>query len=268
MPNFKVTIGNVEMVSVCDGFSVKRDPTVTFPASKMEQWREFPEILDANGQIQSRYGSVAIRSQGKLIIVDTGMQTDPGGRLLDDMKAKGIDLEAVDIVFLTHLHPDHVGWNLSNGKPTFPNARYLVPRSDYEYWSQPSVLENAVHVQNQVLPLEKLNIMELVEDEYHISDELITFASPGHTPGHASLLISSGGQRAFVLGDVSHSPAQAHYTDWNPMFDIQQDLSCQTRNKVLDYLEAEGLLVSAGHYPNPGFGRFVRKGSRRVWQGN
>ncbi|MCI0841554.1 MAG: MBL fold metallo-hydrolase [Chloroflexi bacterium] len=266
MAAHKITVGNVEVVSVLDGYSVKRVPTETFPDSTMEAWREFPDILDENELIQSRYGSVVLRSQGKLIIVDTGMQTDPGGMLLDDMKAKAVDREAVDIVFLTHLHPDHVGWNLTDGRPTFPNARYLAPRSDYEYWSRPDVLANAAHVRDQVMPLNDLNLIDLVDDEYKITDEITTVSTPGHTPGHFSLIIASAGERAFILGDVAHSPAQAHYTDWNPMFDIQQDISRSTRHKVLDQLEAEGTLVSSGHFPDPGFGHFVRIEGRRVWK--
>lgn len=267
MSDYTITVGNVEVLSVMDGYSAKRDPTVTFPETDIAQWQEFPEIMDANNQIQSRYGSVVIRSQGKVIIVDTGMQTDPGGELLSDMSAKGVAADDIDIVFLTHLHPDHVGWNLTNGQPTFPNARYLAPRSDYAYWSQPDVLAEAAHVREQVMPLNALNLIDLFDDDYKVTDELITVPTPGHTPGHTSLLIASAGERAFVLGDVAHSPAQAHYTDWNPMFDIQPDISRPTRHSVLDMLESEGTLVSSGHFPNPGFGRFVRLDGRRMWQG-
>ena len=80
-------------------------------------------------------------------------------------------------------------------------------------------------------------------------------------------MIASQGQRGYILGDVAHTPAQAHYTDWNPIFDVQPETSRSTRHAVLDMLEAEGILVSAGHFPDPGFGHFVRVGDRRQWRG-
>ncbi|MCH8827298.1 MAG: MBL fold metallo-hydrolase [Chloroflexi bacterium] len=265
MPDHKVTVGNVELISLFDAHG-DMDPLQVFPASTMDIWRnEYAEFLDADGHIHPRFGPTAVRSGGKLIVVDTGLQA-PGGKFLDDMKAKGVDREAVDLVVTTHLHPDHVGWNLTNGQPTFPNARYLATRVDWDYWTQPSVLETARHITDQVLPLEGMNILDLIEGEYQITDELTTIPTPGHTPGHISIVVASAGERGMILGDVAHSPAQAHYTDWSPIFDVDGDLSRKTRHEVLDRLEADGSLVSAGHFPGTGFGRFVRQGNRRVWQ--
>jgi len=265
MPGYSIGIGNVELISLSDGEPV-RSPFMPFPDTTIEQWREFPELLDADEQIRSRYGTTAVRSGGKLIIVDTGLQA-PDGTLLTDMDRKGVDRNAVDLVVFTHLHPDHVGWNLTDGQPTFSNARYLIPRRDWDHWTQESVVANAPHISSQVLPLEGLKIMDLIDDDYRITDELTTVSTPGHTPGHVSIVIASQGQRGYILGDVAHTPAQAHYTDWNPIFDVQPETSRSTRHAVLDMLEAEGILVSAGHFPDPGFGHFVRVGDRRQWRG-
>ena len=265
MPDFKATVGNVELVSLMDGLG-DRVPVEIFPDSTIEQWRtEYPELLDSDEHIHPRYGSVAVRSGGRLIIVDTGLH-GPDGKLLDDMRQKGVDREAVDIVVMTHLHVDHVGWNLTDGSPTFPGARYLVPTADLDYWTQPSVLKDAQHISDQVMPLKDLDIMDLIDDGYKITDELTVVSTPGHTPGHISIAIVSAGERGYVLGDVAHNVSQAHYTDWNPIFDIDQVQSRKTRHQVLDQLEADGSLVSAGHYPDPGFGRYVRRSGRRVWQ--
>ena len=186
---------------------------------------------------------------------------------MSDMQAKGVDPSAVGLVVFTHLHPDHVGWNLTGGKPNFPNARYLAPRKDWDYWTQPDVLSGATHVRDQVVPLEGLGFIDLIDDDYNITDELTTVSTPGHTPGHVSIMIASGGERGYILGDVAQNPAQAHYTDWCPIFDIEPDLSRRTRHSVMNMLEDQPVLVSAGHFPDPGFGHFVRVAGRRSWRG-
>ena len=265
MTEHNIKVGNVELVSVSDGYPL-RSPLMPFPDTSIEQWREFPELMVSPDEVRSRYGTVVVRSSGKLIVVDTGLQ-GPDGMLLEDMAKKGINTGDVDLVVFTHLHPDHVGWNLTGGKPNFPNARYMLPRKDWEYWTQADVLANADHISNQVVPLKGLDIMDLIEDDYQITDELKIVATPGHTPGHVSISINSQGERAYILGDVAHSPAQAHYTDWCPIFDILPDVSRTTRHRVLDMLEKEEILVSAGHFPDPGFGHFVRGETRRYWRG-
>ena len=265
MPDCRKTVGNVEIVSMTDDHGAG-PATVVFPASTMEVWRaEYPELLDADELIHPRYGSVAVRSDGKLIVVDTG-GGPPTGVLLDDMKRKGVEREAVDVVVTTHLHPDHVGWNLTDGALTFPNARYLVPKKDWDYWTGPGVLEESPHVSDSVMPLDALGALDLIEGEHSLTSELTTVPTPGHTPGHISIAIVSAGAHGFILGDVAHSPAQAHYTDWNPAFDVDPDLAQPTRHRIFDLLEEEGSLVNAGHFPEPGFGRFIHSGGRRRWQ--
>ncbi len=261
----RITVGNVEIVSVSDGQG-DMTPTDAFPDSTMEIWRsEYGDLLDDAGLIHPRYGSFGIRSGGKTILVDTGLG-GPDGTLIGEMSGRGFERGDVDLVVLTHIHPDHVGWNLTDGSPTFPNARYLVSRADWDHWTQPGVRAAAPHVDAQMLPLEGLDILDLIEGEYSVTDELTTVPTPGHTPGHISMMVASAGERAFVLGDVAHTPAQAHYTDWSPVFDVDPDLARRTRHRVLDTLESEGTLVASGHFPDPGYGRFVRDGGRRVWR--
>ena len=258
-------IGLVELVSLTDAQG-SGSPTRVFPASTAATWKEeYPELLDEQGLIHPRYGSVAVRSSSTLVIVDTG-GGPPAGALMGEMRRKGVDPAAVDLVVTTHLHGDHVGWNLTGGRPTFPNARYQVPRKDYEYWTGEEVLESAPHIREQVVPLRDLGILDLVEGEHRITEELTALPTPGHSPGHISVVVSSEGERGFILGDVSHSPAQAHYTNWSAAFDVDPDVARTTRHRVLDLLETEGWLVSAGHYPAPGFGRFLREQGRRYWQ--
>lgn len=266
MPNDTTSVGNVELIALTDGQG-DMQPREVFPASSLEIWQsEYPDLLDGD-QIHPRFGTTAVRSGGNLIIVDTGLQA-PDGTLMSEMRDKGIEPSTVDLVILTHLHPDHIGWNLTDGSPTFPNARYIASQTDWDYWTSPEVIESADHVKKQALPLKDLNVIDLIGNEdYSITDELTAVSTPGHTPGHISIVIYSAGERGYILGDVVHSPAQAHYTDWSPSFDVDPDLSRQTRHAVLDKLEANGALVSAGHFPGDGFGRFVREDGRRIWQG-
>ena len=265
MVGAKVTVGNIEIVSVSDGQG-DMVPTDVFPASEMEIWRsEYSDLLDDAGLTHPRFGSFAFNSGGKLMLVDTGLG-GPDGTLLTQLSESGVDRDVVDLVVLTHIHPDHVGWNMSDGSPTFPNARYLVTRVDWDHWTQPEVREQAPHVDAQMIPLEGLNVLDLIYGEYNVTDEVKTLPTPGHTPGHISLVITSAGESAFILGDVAHSPAQAQYTDWSPGFDTDPDLARETRHSVLDRLESDGTLVASGHFPEPGYGRFVRSGDRRVWQ--
>lgn len=265
MAGARLTVGNVEMVSVSDGQG-DMNPTEAFPASDMEIWRsEYSDLLDDAGLIHPRFGSFVVSSGGKLVLVDTGLG-GPDATLLSELESAGVDREGIDLVVLTHIHPDHVGWNLSDGSPTFPNARYLVTRTDWDHWTQPEVRAQAPHVDEQMLPLENLNVLDLIEGEYSVTDELTTLLTPGHTPGHISIVVASGGESAFILGDVAHSPAQAQYTDWSPVFDTDPDLARETRHAILDRLEGEGTVVASGHFPDSGYGRFVRSGDRRVWQ--
>ena len=264
MAGYRATVGDVEMISLTDGQAVE-PATELFPDSTLAQWRdEYPELLDGE-LVHRRFGAVAIRSSGRLVVVDTGMN-GPDARLLTDLAEKGVDRGAVDLVVTTHLHPDHVGWNLTDGRPTFPRARYLVPKADWEHWTSPGVIEDAPHITESVVPLDEARVMDLIDGEYDVTPEIKAVPTPGHTPGHISVSISSRGSRGFVLGDLALSPAQAHRTEWRLAFDVDPDRARRTRATVFDDLESGGVLIQAGHFPAPGFGHLVRSGARRVWQ--
>ena len=176
------------------------------------------------------------------------------------------------MVVMTHLHRDHVGWNvLREGQryvPTFPNARYWMSRKDWDTSHQPDVQpQRYPNAPTCVWPLEELGLIEFMDGEHGITRELTAVPTPGHTPGHVSILITSQGQRALVLGDAAHSPAQIEEPDWVSRADMDPELTRQTRKALLDRLEREEILVAAGHFESPGFGRIVRLDGRRYWRG-
>lgn len=269
----KVTVGSVEIISLLDT-TMDFDWKMFFPNNDPKDFEPYRETYPgsfADGKFRTYAHCYAIRSQGKTVLCDTGLGPGPieflggiRGRLLDDMRDKGLQPEDVDFVVFTHLHGDHVGWNLTPDRiPTFPKARYLVPQADWDFFRQS--LEANPQMQ-QVLPLKDLGILDLFSGERAITPEVTTYPTPGHTPGHTSLLISSGGERAIITGDLAHHPAQVDRTEWCSGFDTEPARAVESRRKVFDQLEADGLLAAICHFPDPGFGKLVRLQGKRVWQ--
>ena len=275
----RVSIGNVEALAFIDMVPPPYDPTEFFPHVPLEAWEPYKSDHLENGQLQLYYGCFALRSQGRVVLVDTGMGPGPHptrgnrrGDLLNRLKLQGVNPEDVSIVVHTHLHHDHVGWNLTyeegKARATFPNARYLVPRADWEHFIVPSVLETAPYVRDSVVPLEGLGVMDLIEGEHTITPEISTVPTPGHTPGHVNVVISSQGQMGAVVGDVFHSKVQMQEPGWCSRADIDSELGLRSREAMLERFERESFIVAAGHFkPEEHFGRVVVVQGRRYWQG-
>ena len=149
-----------------------------------------------------------------------GCPTPYPGLLLKDMADNGVRPDEVDMVVVTHLHRDHVGWNLvwddDVFRPTFRNARYWIPRADWDTFAPRARTRALSYIRDQVLPLEGLGILELMDGEQPLTSELTALPTPGHTPGHTSVLIASDGEWGVVFGDAAHVPAQAQETHWKP----------------------------------------------------
>ncbi len=273
----KITVGNVEIVAVLDMIPPAREPERFFPDVSLDSWTHYKDILE-NGMLQLYYGCFFVRSQGQTILVDTGMGPGPHperdnrtGDLLNQLKKEGVSPDDVDIVVHSHLHADHVGWNLdiSGEKPTpnFPNARYLVPRGDWDHFTKPENLDSAPQVKDYVVPLQELGLMELIDSEHIVNDELTTLATPGHTLGHQVLLITSQGEKAMIVGDLLHSKVQVQEPDWCAGVDIDKAASRSSRESILQKAESEGYVVAAGHFhPKDHIGKVIRLEGKRYWQ--
>lgn len=266
------TIGNAEVIALHD-LAFDFPTMMMFPNIPAPEFDAFRELYPASfGKIgmAADCGSYAIRSSGKTVIVDTGIGPGPiqmlggaAGNLVPDMKAKGINPEDVDAVVHTHLHVDHVGWNMVDGKPTFPNATYYAPRGDYEAFSQNLAANPQMNV---VMPLKDLGRLELYSGVITITPEITTVPTPGHSPDHHSVLLNSGGEKLLVMGDVAHHPAQVENCHWSPSFDLNGEQAAATREKMMKRLETEGHLAAFCHFPESGIGRIVRANNMRTWQ--
>jgi glyoxylase-like metal-dependent hydrolase (beta-lactamase superfamily II) len=161
-----------------------------------------------------------------------------------------------------------VGWNLIDGQPSFPNARYILSETDWNAFQDPAV-QGAFpfqYVDQTLTPLKALGMVDLINGETALSDEITAVPAPGHTLGHMVINISSRGQRAMILGDVLMHPAQVSEPEWGSIFDMDRDQAIATRKKLLGRLEMEAMTAAQCHLPQPGFGLVVRTEGRRHWQ--
>ena len=187
------------------------------------------------------------------------------------LRAQGVGADDVNIVVHTHLHQDHVGWNVDSSgdsnRPYFPRARYLGPRKDWEHFTRPEVLPTAPHVTKNVIPLDDLGLIDFIDDGHNVTDEITTLETPGHTPGHQVILVSSQGEKAAIIGDLIHNPVQIYEPDWCAFVDTSPDDTRRSRKSFMDRAEREDMIVAAGHFhPDRHIGRFVRLEGRRYWQ--
>jgi glyoxylase-like metal-dependent hydrolase (beta-lactamase superfamily II) len=265
-----VKIGNVEVVSILDqAFAFPYG--AAYPGVPEAAWQPYksiyPKCWNSEGAWATNAQVFLVRSGGQNVLVDMGLgpeqQGGPGGQLRANLEAAGVAPGDVNIVVFTHLHYDHAGWAVVGGQPFCPNARHLAPEAD---WAQVGNTGALFPAKGALDPIQSSGHLELTSGEKSVTPELTIIPTPGHTPGHQSLLIVSAGQRGIILGDVFNHPAQANETDWNAGFDFDQDLARQTRRRVMERLEQDGSVVASGHYPAPGFGRLVREGGRRIFK--
>jgi glyoxylase-like metal-dependent hydrolase (beta-lactamase superfamily II) len=269
--SFKV--GNAEVTSVLD-LAFAFPYNVAYPLIPAEQWEPYrsiyPKCWDSQGNWATNAQAFLIRTAGQTVLVDAGMGPGPNqgaggamGNLGDNLRAQGVRPEDVNIVIFTHLHFDHTGWAVVDGKPFCPNARYLCPEADWQQLGNTGAL---FAEQPALKPLQDAGKVELVSGEKSVTPEISVTPTPGHTPGHQSVVIASAGERGMILGDLFNHPAQVQETDWNAGFDFDQAGARVTRKAAFERLEQQGIIVANGHYPAPGFGRIVREGGRRIFR--
>jgi len=273
MPTHTLKVGDAEVIALAD-MPMQIPYEIFFPGvprAEIDGYEERYPGSWSNGMFYTHVSAYAVRSQGQTILCDTGFGPGPiaflnnaRGEMLNDMRAKGVDPASVDIVVHTHLHGDHVGWNLApDGKPNFPSARFIAPQADWDHFN--ADLQNQAQMQ-QVMPLHEMGLLELVSGEKAINSEVTTYPTPGHTPGHQSIMVTSGGERILITGDLAHHPAQVDQPDWCSAFDIDQQVTARTRADMFAQLEADGIKVAFCHFPEAPFGELVRVGTRRIWQ--
>jgi glyoxylase-like metal-dependent hydrolase (beta-lactamase superfamily II) len=270
----QLKVGDVTVLPVLDS-TVGGPPRYLFPGVSEERFAPYKHFLNADGRLEFTIGTYVLRSAGKTLLVDTGIGGKdrpgfPAGNLLENLAEAGVRPEDVDVVVITHLHIDHVGWNTveRDGQwvTTFPRASYVVVKDEWDFFSSDPVQSKQEYVIDSVLPLAGSGQLELVDREYAITPELTLVPSPGHTPAHSCVALVSRGEKAMILGDLTHHPLQLTETEWEAVFDLDRALACKSREAIARRIEEEGAYAIGGHFPTPGFGRLLQLDGRRVWQ--
>jgi glyoxylase-like metal-dependent hydrolase (beta-lactamase superfamily II) len=266
-------VGTVDCAVVNDG-DLALPPEVVFPPERRAEWPRFAP--DAQGRLTFPINCMLVWSEDRTILVDTGNGNKPGvqwpggGNLLDELAAAGVAPEDVDLVVLTHTHGDHVGWNtvLRDDRIvlTFPRARYIVPRADWEHYTSPALAERFAFVRDSLLPLRDSGRLELVEGEVVVTKDLTMLPAAGHTRGHCVAVVRSEGQTLIHLGDTFHHRIQFEKPDLVRDLDLLPDLVPITRRYIMDLAIEAHAVVLAAHDAHPGLGRLVRRDGGATFQ--
>ena len=240
-------------------------PDATRDACLPYSWMQ-PHFMDDSGNLVMSIHALVIEVGERRIIVDTCIGNDKERSIpnwsnlqtnfLKDMENIGYPVESIDTVLCTHLHVDHVGWNtrLVNGDwvPTFENARYLIGEDEWTYWDtneDPTTYGNVMD--DSVRPVIEAGLVDLDSTSETIAPGIRLESTPGHTPGHVSVLLESRGEEAVITGDCIHHPCQITRTDWCSSADYDKDQGRATREKFLERLVETNVLVIGTHFATP-----------------
>ena len=215
-----------------------------------------------------------INTGDKLVLVDAGSGALMGptlGRFASNLAALGINPASIDIVAMTHLHPDHFGGLLtSDRKIAFPNAQFVVSETDTKFWLDEGIAAQAPPVAKPFFDMARATIppyisggnVRFIANGQECTPGVTAHSAPGHTPGHTMYRVTSGGDTLLIWGDIIHSYAlQFAHPEWGVAFDVDPAGAIATRLKVFDMAVADGLVIAGAHVPFPGIGHVVRAGN-------
>ena len=269
----RIKIGDLDVLVVSDG-TLFVPPTTYYRGTTDDDWQRHTRWLNHDGNLEFSMACFLVRSGDRRVLIDTGLGANKlwdyqGGRLLPELAEAGVQPEDVDTVFVTHLHVDHCGTcTVPDGgalKPAFPNATYRWTAPEHSFWQGIESHRGSsfsIH-----------DLLDTLEDRYQpagdgatIAPGISVIATPGHTPGHAGIVLSSGTERAFILGDAISCPAQLEEPEWSGLGDMDRELARRSQEAVAREAEDTGALLATAHFPGLAFGRVLRGAGKRYWQ--
>jgi glyoxylase-like metal-dependent hydrolase (beta-lactamase superfamily II) len=273
----RFNVGEIQCVAVTDG-------TFSYPIAWLFSNVPPEEVESTLRQrklppthVESPYTCLLVTTGKRKVLIDTGAGSlaPTTGDLLKNLEAPGVSTNEITDVVLTHGHPDHIGGVLgASGEPAFPNARYVISKTEWEFWNDPTVLHDSAmdnHMKQFLVGCAQKNLpplkgrIDLVDGEKEIAPGIHAIPAPGHTPGHIALLISSSNQQFLHLSDAVLDPLHMEHPAWRNVFDLNPADASSTRQRLLDRAAADKVNTLAYHFPFPGVGRVEKKGHAWKW---
>jgi glyoxylase-like metal-dependent hydrolase (beta-lactamase superfamily II) len=259
---FRHSMGDAEVIQILDGIrAIKYPDTFIANLSKDQINAAFAAAYMPGGIFRNPYCPSVVKSGGKTIVIDTGngigaIAGTKGevGHHRANLAAAGIDVKAVDIVLISHFHPDHInGLKNPDGSPAYPNAEIKVPAAEWNYWTNEANLAKTPKPNQGNFANIKKVFTGLKATQFEAGKEvapgITAIATPGHTPGHTSFVVASGSKRVLIQGDVALAPGIfVKHPDYQILFDVQGDLAVATRKKFFEMAVSEKLPVIGYHF--------------------
>jgi glyoxylase-like metal-dependent hydrolase (beta-lactamase superfamily II) len=277
---YRYKVGTIECTSINDGARTFPLPDTFVKNVKKEEVLAATEAAYMpKGMVTVPFNPQLINTGGKLVLIDCGSgmaaheQTKGAvGRLLQNLAAAGVDPKSIDVVLMSHLHPDHTnGIRAADGSMAFPNAEIMVPTKDWEFWMSD---ENAAKAQsNEMMKNYFANVKKIytgIESKVtrydwgkEVAPGITSIAVPGHTPGHTAFAIASGGSKVLIQSDVTNIPELfLRNPDWHVVFDVDPTAAQETRHKFYDMAAAEKATVVGFHFAFPSIGHVEKDGTK------
>jgi glyoxylase-like metal-dependent hydrolase (beta-lactamase superfamily II) len=269
---YRYKIGDITVTAINDGFA--RRPLEGFirNAELADVKKAMAQSFLPDDALNISFTTLAIQNGGKLTLIDTG-NGDSGaptsGRWMANFKAAGFDPKDVSTIAFSHFHGDHInGFRLKDGTAVFPNAEVMVPAAEWAFWmddarmnAAPEAMKGAfANVRRAFAPVAK--DVKQFEAGKEILPGITSVAAYGHTPGHTTFTLASGGKSLMVMSDTSNHPALfVKNPDWSAIFDQDPDMARATRRKLLDMVSADKMQVAFYHAPFPATGYIAKSGT-------
>jgi glyoxylase-like metal-dependent hydrolase (beta-lactamase superfamily II) len=271
VPTFQV--GEIRCTLLNDGLYDYPSNLIFSNVPVEERDKELQARHEPTGHVTSPFSCLLVDTGRNKVLIDTGIGNVPtAGNLMRQLAAAGLQPADVDTVVLTHAHPDHIGGVLDgNGDPAFPNARYVMNKTEWDFWTSDLIDITCMSIPDEMKsylistartnlpPLE--DCIDLLEKDSEIVPGVHSYAAPGHTVGHMAVFISSGSDTLLHLVDTVLHPILLENPSWQTAFDLNHDRSAVSRRALADLAAADRLPIIAYHFPFPGFGHLTRLGS-------